>query len=257
MTSANRTCFSLGLQGWLLLPLFFAASSSLPLQARPQQAAGAQSNQAPPPSSALMRWWKGLARHHVDVKEGDQGSFITESGWGIPERVYRITKDAEGRSHESYTENGQAKPVDEVVRRWAEATIQASHRSAPVPPEPPIPPVPPLPPTPPAFGKSETGQTFLRAIENDPRLANLLGSPLSVDELTRGSVTTWAPGEPHGFHLFSPTGGAKADVLASIHGPKGSAHLRAIGERKGTAWTFSRLEAQPSQGGARLNLLAK
>ena len=248
MTSMNRTSFTLGHQGWLLLPLCLALGASLHLQAMPQQTPG---QATPPSSSALMRWWNGLGRHHMDVKTDDKGTLITESGWGIPERVYRITRDADGHVKETYAENGKAKPVDDAVHRWAEATLQASNRPIPVPP------APPAPPAPPTFGQSEAGQAVLRAIQNDSRLIAQLGAPLNLDAQIKGSITTWAPGEPHGLHLYSPTGGAKADVTVAIHGPKGSAMVRAVGERKGREWSFSRLEVQPENGGSRLNLLTR
>jgi hypothetical protein len=83
-----------------------------------------------------------------------------------------------------------------------------------------------------------------------------VGTPITLDAKAKGFRTTWAPGEPHGWTLFSAKGGEKADLTLFVYGPSGAAHLHAVGQRTGTEWTFSKLEAQPSQGGPLLNLLA-
>jgi hypothetical protein len=85
----------------------------------------------------------------------------------------------------------------------------------------------------------------------------MLGSPITMDAKAKGSITTWGPGEPHGLRLFSSKGGAEADLTLFLYGPKGSALLHAQSERKGTDWSFSKLEAQSSQGGPLLNLLSR
>jgi len=242
--------------GWLLLPLCLALGSGHPLRATHQEPSLSGSQTAPPASSALMRWWRGLGRHHLAIQTDGPVTRITEAGWGRPDRVYQVTRNSDGHSLESFAENGMARPVTDEVRRWAEA-IQAAHASTPVPPAPPAPPEPPPPPPVPVFSQSEAGQSLLRVLQQDTRLRALLGSPISLDALLKGSTTSWGPGEPHGFRLFSPTGGATMDVAVSLHGPKGSASLRAIGERRGGDWTYSRLEAQPGQGGAPINLLSK
>jgi hypothetical protein len=192
------------------------------------------------------------------VQTDDQGTLITETGWSGPERVYRVVKDAEGRTHESYRENGQPRPVDEAVRRWAEATLLASRWKPPMPPVPPQPPPPPpAPPTPSGESLLEpAGAAFGRA-QAEARLIALVGTPITREPQVRGSIRTWGPGEPHGFHLFSPAGGARTDVTLVLHGPRGSALLHAQGERRGSEWHFSRLEAQPSLGGPPLNLVTK
>lgn len=235
------------LSRWLcLLPLALVLCSNLSLQAAPQ----------PPfePSSGLMRWWRSLARHQVHVQADDQGTLITESGWGGLDRTYQVAKDAEGRIHEGYWEKGQAKPIDATVRSWAETLIRESRQGPPIPPVPPPPPAPPVPPT---FTSGEAGQVAMQRIQGDARLIAMLGSPITMDAKAKGSITTWGPGEPHGLRLFSLKGGAEADLTLFLTGPKGSALLHVQSERKGTEWCFSKLEAQSSQGGPLLNLLSK
>ena len=238
---------------WLcLLPMALLLGSSLGLQAAPQAPSE--------PSSALMRWWRSLARHQVQVQTDDQGTLITESGWGGRDRTYQIAKDAKGQTHESYRERGQVKPVDEAVRHWAEAMIREAQQVPTIQPLPPLPPVssvPPAPPVPHAFAPGEAGQEALRSVQNDARLIAMVGTPITMDANAKGSLKTWAQGEPHGLHLFSPTGGAKANLTLFVYGPKGGALLHVEGERTGTEWTFSKLEAQSSQGGPVLNLLSK
>lgn len=229
-----------------LLPLAVILCSGLCLHAAPQ----------PPlePSSGLMRWWRSLARHQVHVQTDDQGTLITESGWGGLDRTYQTAKDAAGRTHEGYWEKGQAKPVDAAVRSWAETMIRESRQVPPIPPVPPLQPVPPVPPT---FTPGEAGQAALQRVQDDPRLIAMLGSPITMDAKAKGSITTWGPGEPHGLRLFSLKGGTEADLTLFLTGPKGSALLHARSERKGAEWSFSRLEAQSSLGGSLLNLLSK
>lgn len=234
-------------QGLLVLALLLGTTSFLQ--------AGIPPSAEPP--SALMRWWNHLARHRVQVQTDEQGTLITESGWGGHDRTYQRARDAEGRTRESYWEKGQAKPVDENVRRWVDATLLGAHQQPPAPPDPPAPPTPPVPPPPPIFRAGEAGQAALNQVQNDPRLLALVGSPISLDPKAKGSLTTWAPGEPHGWHLFSPTGGAKAVLTLFLSGPRGGALLHVVGERKGSTWTFSRLEAQSNQGGPQVNLLSR
>jgi len=237
----------------LTLALALALGTGMGLQSSVQETPGqAASPTSPESSSALKRWWRSLSKSRVSVKADDQGTLIVESGWGRPERVYQIVKDAEGRTHESYRENGQLRPVDEAVRRWADATVRASQQTPPIPP---VPPVPPPPPPTHTFGPGEAGKAALEKVQGDPRLRALLGTPIAMDAKAKGSLTTWAAGEPHGLHLFSPKGGAKADLTLFLHGPNGSALLYLRGETSGSAWSFSRLEAQSIQGGPRLNLL--
>lgn len=256
-----------GYQAWLACALGLALTGSFPLRAEPQgvrEAGAPTSSQAPlPASSALKRWWQRMGRHHVILKTDEQGTLLIEAGGGLPERIYRASREADGRFRESYQENGEAKPVDEAVRGWAQATLQAARQAVPPPPAPPpppepppAPPAPPAPPVPPPFGTSETGQSLLRAVQNDPRVATLLGTPTALGDTPKGSITSWAKGEPHGFHLFSAAAGAKVDIAVPIQGPKGSALLRVTGTRSGDQWRFSRLEVEPL-GGPPLNLLAR
>jgi hypothetical protein len=114
-----------------------------------------------------------------------------------------------------------------------------------------------MPPAPQAFAPGEAGQAALQRVQNDSRLIALLGTPIVMDAKAEGSLTTWGPGEPHGWALFSARGGAAAHLTLFLHGPSGAALLHAKGERQGAEWTFSRLEAQSSQGGPLLNLLAR
>jgi len=237
------------------LTLTLALGAGMGLQASVRETPGQAAPQTlPESSSALQRWWRSLSKPRVSVQADDQGTLIVESGWGRPERVYQVVKDAEGRTHESYRENGQLRPVDEAVRRWADATVRASQQTPPIPPVPPIPPPPPPMPT---FGPGEAGQAALDKVQGDPRLRALLGTPIAMDAKAKGSLTTWAPGEPHGLHLFSPKGGAKADLTLFLHGSKGSALLYLRGERSGSRWSFTRLEVQSNQGGPPLNLLSQ
>lgn len=235
------------LHRWLfVLPVALLLGSGLELQATPP----------PKPPSALLRWWRSLARHEVHVQTDDHGTLITESGRGGLDRTYQIAKDAEGHTHESYWEKGQAKPVDEAVRGWADTLIRESRRVPPVPPLPPPPPAPPAPPAPLAFQPGEAGQAALRRVENDARLIALVGTPMTLDARAKGSLSTWGPGEPQGLRFFSLKSGAKADLTLLLNGPKGSAILHAKGRRTGTEWTFSQLDVQPSPGGPQLNLLS-
>lgn len=59
--------------------------------------------------------------------------------------------------------------------------------------------------------------------ERDPRVAALLGSPIATEGLEGPS------------HIDDQT----ADLSIPLAGPKGSARLHAVGQRKAGAWQFS------------------
>ena len=77
---------------------------------------------------------------------------VTDSDGHGTQRQYRISKDAQGRLSESYSENGQPKPVLAAVRAWLrdEKTLMAPPAAPEIPPVP-SPPAPPVIPVPPAL----------------------------------------------------------------------------------------------------------
>lgn len=185
---------------------------------------------------------------------------ITDDSDGI-QRVYHKRTSLLGTVTESYTENGQAKPIDAQVRTWLNR-VNTPPPPPPVPPLPaappapagfPAPPAPPAPPDVPSLRDTPVCQAALDQAQRDGRLQALLGQPLVVGTDVKGSMTTWGPGDVHSlFGLLSS--GSKAELRIPVSGPKGSAVLHAKARLRQDTWTFSKLEASPSTGGA-LNLL--
>ncbi|HJV49378.1 MAG TPA: cytochrome c oxidase assembly factor Coa1 family protein [Geothrix sp.] len=222
---------------------------------------------APAPPSALLRWWHALGRPSLRITSDDRGMRLMESGGGGPERIYQVWRDGSGAAHESYWENGVARPVDPAVQQWAQARIRESQSvpPPPAPPTPPAPPAPPLPPPPPpppepkTFVPGEAGEAAFRRAQGDARLRALLGDPVTLSPEAKGSLQVWGPAEPKGWMHHTLHAGAAADLTLRLSGPRGTALLRMKGERRnerrGEPWTFSLLELQPSDGRESLNLL--
>ncbi len=180
---------------------------------------------------------------------------IKDDGGGV-RRLYRKRTSLLGKVTESYTEDGQPKPIDAGVRAWL-----ASVKAPPVPPPPPPPPTPPLPPPPPepptpeppTLRDSAPCLEALHQAERSGRLQALLGAPLVMGSEVKGSVTSWGPGDVQALFGLVPSG-SKAELRIPISGPRGRAMLEAKGRRGRGTWTFTKLEATPEQG-APLDLL--
>ena len=190
--------------------------------------------------SGLLSWWRGLDEPHRFVQADDQGTLIKESDWNGTRRSYHIWKDADGRSEETYEENGAARPVDANVKLWAQSVLHDSRH---------------LPPVPPMSELEQASQEILPSVQDDPRLVAMLGAPIVAASKPKGSISTWERGEPHLRALFPLSGGAQTEFWISLSGPRGDALLHAKGEREAAQWSLSELTAQPSQGGVVLNLL--
>ena len=246
---------------WILPAALLLGSFTAMAQDRPRPVGAATSEKLTP----FRKWMRslGVSRH---TSANDQGILITESSLVGPRRSYQKWKDGTGHEFELYLENGQVRPVDEEVKRWVETALREG-----VPPPPPAPPALPAIPEPPAipslpslseahhpWSESDWGREIQKRVQGDARLEALLGSPISMAPWEgRAHVNTWEKGEPHGFALFSSTGGKEVEAKVPIAGPKGAALLRVKAQLGASGWTFSKLEAQPGEGSSRMNLLAK
>ncbi len=215
---------------------------------------GGRSSPGPSSASTWGQWWKAPGSN-LKTHSDDQGASILETNWGRPIRSYRRWTDSEGRIQEHYEEQGVAKPVDEQVRSWVDATLKQA--KPPIPPNPPTPPEPPAPPEPPPFGRTEAGQEILNRVQNDLRLVAMVGSPMQASPTFEGRLHHWGPGEPHGSTLLSRLSGIDVDVSIPVSGPKGAAVVHAKGQFKQGLWTFSVLDARSPQNGTHLDLLSK
>jgi hypothetical protein len=199
-------------------------------------------------------WWRAPGLN-LKTRSDEHGIQITETNWGRPLHAYQLRKDPDGRIHETYEEEGIAKPIDDHVRLWIEATLKRAE--PPTPPAPPLPPEPPEPPAPPAFDRSAAGREILMRIQNDARLVAMVGTPMQAAPTIEGAIHQWGPGEPSGSTLLSRISGIEVDVTVSISGPKGAATVHAKGQLKQGQWTFSALDAQATQSGMHLDLLSQ
>ncbi|HJW31974.1 MAG TPA: cytochrome c oxidase assembly factor Coa1 family protein [Holophagaceae bacterium] len=226
--------------GWICLIAWGLGASPTPAQT------------APPRTSALRRWWNGLARGFSEVTITGNTTTVVESGGGGPERVYQTWKDATGSPQERYWVDGVARPVEPAVHQWATAKIQESQGA---PPDPPAPPQPPVPPPPHAFVPGEAGRAAFQQVQHDARLLRMLGSPIALAPTAKGSLHTWGAGEPQGWKHFTLQEGAAADLTVELSGPRGTARLHAKGQRRGSTWTFSTLDLTQAESGPALDLL--
>lgn len=94
-----------------------------------------------------------------------------------------------------------------------------------------------------SFAQSDVYRQAIQKAQADPRVVELLGSPITRGSLTSGSIST--TGDASG----------EADLSIAISGPKGSACLYASGKLHAGIWTFGTLEVDPKNGQPRVNLL--
>lgn len=162
-------------------------------------------------------------------------------------RSYHKQVSLFGKVTETYTENGQPKPIDGNVRAWIQQVQTA------VPSLPPEPPSPPTPPAPPAWQDTTVFKEALQQAQSDGRMKALLGAPLVQGTDVHGLMHTWGPSDIHSLWGILPSG-SKADLKIPVSGPNGSAILHVSGRRMSGPWRFSKLDLVPAQGDS-LNLL--
>ena len=82
----------------------------------------------------------------------------------------------------------------------------------------------------------------LALAQRDPRVAEVLGTPVEAGLFTSGSVST-----------ENRSGSADLDI--PIHGPKGKASIHVVATREGGRWSYTRMIVTPDKG-AVIDLLA-
>lgn len=171
---------------------------------------------------------------------------VTESTFPGGERVYRSTTNGAGKLTETYTVNGEARPIDAVARKWITRTqVLANAPLPPLPGLPPLPPLPPLPeevppappapltaptppppPAPPSLTSTAAYRAAVKIAQQDPGVIALVGSPVRAGAVSGNS------------HLSA----AGADLVFTVSGPKGRAHVSTRAELKADVWDIEILE---------------
>lgn len=202
--------------------------------------------QVAPPSHLLVNLVTD-ASSSGELTPGNHRAY-TASYLGEKQRRYRVAMDADGRVRESYSENGEPRPIDANVRGWI-AAVEAMGARAPRSSEPPLPPLPalaplPAPPTPPTG--SEEARQLLSAISADARVVAVTGQPASFDRKSfHGSVHTWGSRDFHLWGIDDPVAG-KARFTLVFQGPKGRAQVSYAGHTvSGGDWAIETLDVQP------------
>ncbi|MGY0611569.1 M56 family metallopeptidase [Luteimonas sp. A501] len=154
------------------------------------------------------------------LRTGDSREIVDVGVAG--KRVYRSSIDAQGRLVETYTVDGNVRPIDGGVRRWVAEVARLS-----VPPPPPPPPAPPAPPAPPSLDAppAPPAPTAPPPITDDAMFQRLL--QLTATDRTvvakLGSPVVLASNDVGG--RIDIGGGTRpddaADVRMRLSGPKG------------------------------------
>lgn len=134
------------------------------------------------------------------------------------QRFYRGSKDAQGRLTETYSEAGQAKPIDAGVRGWIEQVSQ-----------------PPVIPTAPEYPRIEDMADFkalIAAIGASPDVAARLGAPVTMTSKQAGGNVQLQDAEGH------------ADIRVELSGPRGIATVAAVADMSGHKWTLRSVAVQ-------------
>lgn len=174
----------------------------------------------------------------------------TASYLGEKQRHYRISMNAEGRVQESYSEDGEPRPIDANVRGWLAAMTAMGatppQSGKPAPPPPPAMPrlsEPAAPPPPAAM--SEEARRLMAAISADARVAAVTGLPASFDRKSfHGRIHTWGARDFHLWGIDDPVGG-KARFTITFQGPRGRAQVSYAGHTvSGGDWAVETLDVQ-------------
>jgi beta-lactamase regulating signal transducer with metallopeptidase domain len=169
---------------------------------------------------------------------------------GEKQRHYRISMDDQGQVRETYSEDGEPRPVNAGVRGWLAAmmAMEAAGKPSLQPPSnPPRPPElaePAHPPSPAAM--SEEARHLMSVISADARVTAAVGLPARFDrESFHGRIRTWGARDFHLWGIDDPVGG-KARFTLTFQGPKGRAQVSYAGHTvRGGDWVAETLDVQP------------
>lgn len=177
----------------------------------------------------------------------------TASYLGERQRHYRISMDAQGQVQESYSEDGEPRPIDTGVRAWL-AAMAAMGATLPQSGKPPLPPPPGLPALPELGGvappqraaMSEEAQRLMNMISADARVTAVTGLPARFDRASfHGRIHTWGARDFHLWGIDDPVGG-KARFTVTFQGPKGRAQVSYAGRTvSGGDWAIETLDVLP------------
>ena len=167
----------------------------------------------------------------------------TASYMGAKQRRYRIAMDASGQVQESYTEDGQDRPIDDGVRAWLKkvtvmnaGTPEETHDDA-LPLPPPLPPLPPLPLlVPPHPSDSDEFKLLIASLAADPQVVARVGQPVTLERKSfHGRIHVWGSRDFHLWGIDDPVGG-KADFTATFSGPDGRVTVAWSGKTVAGNW---------------------
>ncbi len=97
------------------------------------------------------------------------------------------------------------------------------------------------------FGAMKSSDVYKEALErarSSAEVKALLGEPIEPGMMVSGNI-----------EVKNDTG--KADLSIPISGPKGSATIRAVADKKAGKWEYSTLEVVPAGGGKNIDLRTK
>jgi beta-lactamase regulating signal transducer with metallopeptidase domain len=215
-------------------------------------------------SSSLLATQLGVTGHklpNISIHSTTDGVLgpgdtreITADGFD-GQRYYFASVDANGQLHETYKEDGKAKPIDASARRWIAEVDRLSVPPVPpappappappkppappppptalgspppppppAPPAPPAPPVPPVPPVPPEIADSQVFKSVVRLVASDRGVIARLGSPIVVHPRpVSGNI-----------NIDDDTGDAHLSFIAN--GPNGIARITVNAEMANKTW---------------------
>lgn len=93
-----------------------------------------------------------------------------------------------------------------------------------------------------AMRSSAPYQDAMQRAQDDPRVAQLLGTPIKPGLFISGEINT-------------KNRSGDADIEIPISGPKGKATIHVMGTKDGGRWTYSRMTVTPEKGGDVIDLL--
>ena len=202
------------------------------------------------PPATLLTNLRYEASSQGELTPGNHREFAASYLSG-PQRRYRIAMDESGRTHELYTEDGRARPIDAQVRTWLKTV---SLMNAGTPPAPILEPLAPLEPAeapepaePAPHGPSDSDEfrALMATLAADPQVIAHTGRPAALERKSfHGQLHVWGSRDFHVWGIDDPVGG-KADFTATFTGPDGRVAVAWSGKTVAGAWTADTMTVTP------------
>ncbi len=170
-------------------------------------------------------WWTSVG-NSTEIHDDSKGIH----------RVYRKWIDLSGNTHENFTVNGKATPIDRNMRQWLKDQLARAENMSP-PPIPPPPPAPPPPPEPPELTAENNPalRAAINAVQQDTAAVQKLGNAIVMESI--GGPT----------HISDD----EVSLSLVLSGSKGRANVHIVGEKTDGKWRYTTIDVSSLESSAK------